>query len=1026
MSPSASDAQARRQSWGSGADFGAPPALDEAFGLGDPEDDDRGRKEVSRVRYPGGRDDTERIAWAKWDTLPPVDGRGRSRRLLLVGYPSGLQIWDCSNLESVRDILNLPQTEWGKIVSAGVLPTPPGSTALDLFSSLRPLVGIIANSRQRDPDFIVYSLSTHSVIKTFSVPGLVSFSSNANFIIITTANPPTLRILSSSTLATLSIISSTSLTLFIHHSSNTNANDTNNSVLLPTSIDAEDTALRPVFALSHRLLAFASPPPRPDSPASTQPRRRSPVRRGSVSGSGTPSLSQGELGKMALRVGGSVLSGMWSLGEVAYTAARTRIADASGATATAPGAPAALGGVTKMFSRSAPAATPAADERQVVNLGDDPAPVPMTPPAGARAGGREGHFVTVLDLMPLLRGAAEAETIAEFMVSRRQPVAALRWAADGASVLAIPEDGQTAKVFQVRPVPRALRHASRVEGSSDEQQSAPWHMYDLRRGRTSAVVEGVDWSADGRWVAIGSKKRTVHVFATNPYGGKPDEKSHMKGRVFSCTQLQPLSTTLTPIVRLRAPQVPAGEPAPPALTFTFISVENTHIPSNLLPPASVYSPPPSAPQSVQSSPSHANEPLSPTHRARRPTNYQDVLMFDPADGTLSLRRFVIDVQSTERSLSVPGSVPGLGGTSISLPSRPSFGKTSVSPPAGGSGISKMLDKPAELTARETEVATWGLKRRRDWGEIKRSLTDVPAHARPVKAVAGVANWLSQAELQTSSRSPRVLPRPIYLSHQFFFHALTEDYHGLIRRYQLTVPSLPIEVRKEVQISAYSAGTGESFVSGSAGAHDIAGMPSSFDEPLSSALTSGLDYTGSPPVIPMFPNGAPGSKNGLRHAIPIQRMATGLSDGMSEGLGRIRREISKVRSPQLGARQDRDRDRAAGASSVPLEFDEEDEDFMLAHDAHRLAVEDDAMSRSPSRDEGGSASASASAPSVSTPLMEAEPLDRAGGDADDTWLGWEMEDRQVVEDAERFHEISVVGFMDEEQAQMKARRRHGNM
>lgn len=39
-----------------------------------------------------------------------------------------------------------------------------------------------------------------------------------------------------------------------------------------------------------------------------------------------------------------------------------------------------------------------------------------------------------------------------------------------------------------------------------------------------------------------------------------------------------------------------------------------------------------------------------------------------------------------------------------------------------------------------------------------------------------------------------------------------------------------------------------------------------------------------------------------------------------------------------------------------------------------------------------------------------------------WLGWEAEDRQTVEDAEQFHEISVVGFMDEEQAQMKRRGR----
>jgi hypothetical protein len=68
-------------------------------------------------------------------------------------------------------------------------------------------------------------------------------------------------------------------------------------------------------------------------------------------------------------------------------------------------------------------------------------------------------------------------------------------------------------------------------------RTGPYHIYDLRRGRTSAVVEGVDWTDDGRWAAIGTKKRTVHVFAINPYGGSPDVRSHMDGRVMNIMEL---------------------------------------------------------------------------------------------------------------------------------------------------------------------------------------------------------------------------------------------------------------------------------------------------------------------------------------------------------------------------------------------------------------------------------------------------------------------------------------------------------
>ena len=30
---------------------------------------------------------------------------------------------------------------------------------------------------------------------------------------------------------------------------------------------------------------------------------------------------------------------------------------------------------------------------------------------------------------------------------------------------------------------------------------------------------------------MGTRKRAVHVFAVNPYGGRPDQRSHLEGRV---------------------------------------------------------------------------------------------------------------------------------------------------------------------------------------------------------------------------------------------------------------------------------------------------------------------------------------------------------------------------------------------------------------------------------------------------------------------------------------------------------------
>ena len=256
-------------------------------------------------------------------------------------------------------------------------------------------------------------------------------------------------------------------------------------------------------------------------------------------------------------------------------------------------------------------------------------------------------------------------------------------------------------------------------------------------------------------------------------------------------------------------------------------------------------------------------------------------------------------------------------------------------------------------------------------------------------------WLSQAELSSFSRSAKLLPRSIYLSHQFSFHTLGEDYHALIRRYQLDVSGAKIDVRREVQVSAYPAGSSESFVEGFSDIRSRT-LSSSIDEPLASALAGGLEYRRSPGILPMLPNGTPGAPSSFRASIPIRTMA-GLGDGVSEGLGRLRREIHRVRSPRRRAPE-------------PLAFDEEDEDFAGGDG-----------------DGDGDGSRGTSRGAVSTPATSAQ--DDGDGDGDggsakgeDAWGAWSAEDRAAVEEAERFDDISVVGFLDEEQEQESRRLR----
>ncbi|KAL4067204.1 hypothetical protein V8B97DRAFT_979362 [Scleroderma yunnanense] len=987
------------------------------------------------------------ILWSRWDRLMHSDS---TRRVLFLGYPTGFQVWDCTNLASVSEIVNLSDPSWGRVTFAGVFVPPPLADDGQL-KGLRPLIGVISQVRG-ESFMVIYSLRSHQMVKRLPFRKVSSFTSGSRFIVISTTNPPTLHILSSASLTILHTITSSSIlssTRTSSHKSNTN----NQQTVLLSDIDAHgsDESTKddfiPIYSLSHRLLAFAAQPPRLDAAHGSGPAAQ--LRARARSSSRTFGISQADLGSTAARVGGTVLHGMKSLGGMAFSAAaeyaKSRVTAPS--PSSAPGKaeqPFTPGGLSSLFfSRSAPPASGDHDPSNVrgTALGSrwrDESPSQEEVITGNTDNWwalrrSAGAYVRVLDLAPLLdrKAAAPPEPVAEFIATKHQPISHLRFTHDGTSLLVAPKDGQVIRMFQIRPTPRIVRGIEPrtptvvVTGSSTESISssagdgAPWHLYNLRRGRTSAVIEGIEISPDGKWVAIGTGKRTVHIFAVNPYGGQPDPRSHTDMRIWNADKPQPLSTELNPIARLRSTKSAAVDGVHSDLSFIFVS-DDVNLSGGLLPP----------PSAIASSPStsSARSDLGPPPYQSRVRNYRDVLIFDSSRGVLSLRRITLEQRPHDPGISIP--IANLA-TSISLPGTGAGGRlgTSTYPNKNGrsaSGLTQqLLETSIELVGRESTVATWQLKRRHDWGEVRLVMCEPAEKERApasecdfsflvrcrVISKVHLHSSLAHAELSTFSHQPEIVPRSVYLSHQFFFYTLGEDYHALIRRHHLAITGDKIEVRREVEPSTYASGAGagatgrginEVFIAGTHGGPDLNRVASSLDEPLASAMTSGLDPPPAAPNIPMFPNGGRGRPHSFGAALPIRS----LKEGVGGGLDKLRREMYRVRSPKrelehegmidqigTGGEGNSPGSRVSGISGVSLQ----------TPSAHGTPEEADAMGGIGGRN-----------------LDEGE----SEGESQTMWQGWGWgeEDKRAIDEAEQFDD--VLGFMDEDQApavQMAQRR-----
>lgn len=230
---------------------------------------------------------------------------------------------------------------------------------------------------------------------------------------------------------------------------------------------------------------------------------------------------------------------------------------------------------------------------------------------------------------------------------------------------------------------------------------------------------------------------------------------------------------------------------------------------------------------------------------------------------------------------------------------------------------------------ESIVATWRLGRGREWGEVREAF----APSEPSPPALPTGNWLAHAELSTCAIT---LASSIYRAHQFGFCALRDDFHALIRRAQLELPCARLEVRRAPPLGRRRYEEEEEGFGDGRWAVD-------------EAMRERLEFDAEP-VLPMLPNGGVRSGGGAQSVGAV--------------VGRIRREVRKMRSPRLAPTRTSDEDLSASASA-----------------------------------------------SLSTPSTRAAEL----GEDD----GWEPQDARAVEEAEMFDEICPAGIMDEELAALES-------
>ncbi|KAJ0179162.1 hypothetical protein K1T71_004874 [Dendrolimus kikuchii] len=146
-------------------------------------------------------------------------------------------------------------------------------------------------------------------------------------------------------------------------------------------------------------------------------------------------------------------------------------------------------------------------------------------PSPPNADIQQPGIVTILDIEGYdeddVQDSSEepSDPIVAHFVAHSEAIIALKFDASGMLLITADRRGHDFHVFRINPHPCGPSLAS------------IHHLYILHRGDTTAKVQDIAISVDGRWAAVSTLRGTTHVFAVSPYGGACGVRTHTQPRV---------------------------------------------------------------------------------------------------------------------------------------------------------------------------------------------------------------------------------------------------------------------------------------------------------------------------------------------------------------------------------------------------------------------------------------------------------------------------------------------------------------
>ncbi|KAI3410625.1 BCAS3 domain-containing protein [Psidium guajava] len=414
-----------------------------------------------------GDDDSghDQVLWAGFDKL---EGKGDvNRRVLLLAYQSGFQVWDVEEADDVRDLVSRHD---GPVSFMQMLPNPISSTKLEeKFYESRPLLVVCGDSSGGTTFQDGFSTHHNGNLPNNNdhifVPTTVQFYSlrSQSYVHVLKFRSAVYSVRCSSRVVA---ISQASQIHCFHAASLERAYTILTNPVVLGSPGASGVGYGPL-AVGPRWLAYSGSPVIISNSGRVTPQ---PLQ-SSTSFSGL--VSNGSLAAHYAKESSKHLAaGIVTLGDMGY----------------------------KTLSRYYSELLPDGSSPQSGNCGRKGAGAINGYPQDANCVG-----------MVIVRDIISKSVVAQFK-AHKSHVSALSFDPSGTILVTASVTGHNINVFKITPVFAGT-------STSFDAGSSYVHLYRLQRGLTNAVIQDISFSDDSCWIMISSSRGTSHLFAIDPSGG---------------------------------------------------------------------------------------------------------------------------------------------------------------------------------------------------------------------------------------------------------------------------------------------------------------------------------------------------------------------------------------------------------------------------------------------------------------------------------------------------------------------------